>query len=355
MEYRVAVLIGRFQPLHNDHLEVIEYGLKIAEHVIVVVGSSHAAASTKNPFSFDVRRSLIELSVPKELRTRVHVVGVRDYYYNEEAWLADVQAKTDQFILEGDSVALLGTYKDHSSYYLRSFPQWTFESVGSRSQTHATDIRDALLSQIVRRDWEDKPSNPPDTSQIQKLVPPAVGAYLDNWVRTSEYLHLTREWQSYATYREQWASSPFPPVFVTVDAVVVCSGHVLVVRRKFTPGKGLWALPGGFIKEKEHIQAACLRELKEETGIRVDKQILESAIVDSHVFDHPDRSLRGRTISHGFYIKLKNGKLPEVRGGDDAERALWMPLADVIADEHLFFEDHAHIITFFTSANLGAQ
>ncbi len=353
MDYRYAVFIGRFQPFHNGHLQAIEHGLKIAEQVIVVVGSSQAAASVKNPFSFDVRRSLIELSVPKEHRTRVHVVGVRDYYYNEEAWLADVQAKTDQFILEGDSVALLGTYKDESSYYLRSFPQWDFSAVPDGMKMHASSIRDSLLGKDIRTDWEGKPSPPPKfVGYLRESVPEPVAAHLDSWIRTAEYANLNKEWYHYHEYRLQWVGTPFPPTFVTVDAIVVCSGHVLVVRRKFAPGKGLWALPGGFIKANEHIQTACIRELKEETGIRVDKLILESSIAASHVFDHPDRSLRGRTVSHGFYIKLKNGKLPEVRGGDDAEKAIWMPLADAILNERLFFEDHVHILQYFTGANL---
>ena len=92
-----------------------------------------------------------------------------------------------------------------------------------------------------------------------------------------------------------------------------------------------------------------MRELKEETRIQVDKLILESNIIESKVFDFPERSERGRTVTHGFYIKLKDGKLPIVRGGDDAAHAFWMPLADVIHHENKFFEDHAAIIQCFVS------
>ena len=158
---------------------------------------------------------------------------------------------------------------------------------------------------------------------------------------------MCKEWDYINSYKASWASAPFPPMFVTTDAVVVQSGHVLVVERKHNPGKGLFAVPGGFVKENQKIEDSMLRELKEETRIRVDNQILRSEIVASKVFDHPLRSLRGRTISHGYYIKLKDGPLPEVRADDDASRAFWMPLMDVARYEDRFFEDHAHIITYF--------
>ena len=50
-------------------------------------------------------------------------------------------------------------------------------------------------------------------------------------------------------YKDIWADAPYAPTFVTTDAVVIQSGHVLLVKRRTAPGKGLWALPGGFLKE----------------------------------------------------------------------------------------------------------
>ena len=148
-------------------------------------------------------------------------------------------------------------------------------------------------------------------------------------------------------YKEMWNSSPFPPVFVTVDAVVIKSGHVLVVRRRGYPGKGLLALPGGFINESEFLVDACVRELKEETQIKLPKDELKKRIIDQHVFDHPGRSLRGRTITHAFCFDLGKGDLPKVKGDDDAEKAFWMPLRDVFTQEEKFFEDHCHILSYF--------
>ena len=147
-----------------------------------------------------------------------------------------------------------------------------------------------------------------------------------------------------------WAMAPYPVTFVTTDILVVKNGHVLVIRRKFNPGKGLLALPGGFINQNESIIDSAFRELKEETKIMMPKHELMKYIVDQRVFDHPDRSLRGRTITHAFCVKLPDGgQLPQVRGSDDAERAMWIPIADLYIRESEFYEDHSHIISFFAS------
>ena len=117
-----------------------------------------------------------------------------------------------------------------------------------------------------------------------------------------------------------------------------------MVRRKGKLGKGLLALPGGFLNADEEIKDAALRELREETVIKVSKEDLELAIVDERVFAHPLRSLRGRTITSVFLINLKSGPLPKVKGNDDSEKSFWLPLNEVMQRESEFFEDHFQII-----------
>ena len=77
---------------------------------------------------------------------------------------------------------------------------------------------------------------------------------------------------------------------------------------------------------------------------------LMNSIVDYKVFDHPRRDPRGRFITHAFHFKLNdNDPLPIVKGGDDAEEAMWMSFADVRLNEDKFFADHIHIISSFVS------
>jgi bifunctional NMN adenylyltransferase/nudix hydrolase len=161
------------------------------------------------------------------------------------------------------------------------------------------------------------------------------------------YPVLAKEWKYQKGYKEAWSGAPFPPTFVTADAIVVCSGHVLVIERKINPGKGLFALPGGFVRQNEFIEHAALRELREETALGADIGSLKRYIVSSKVFDYPTRSERGRTITHGYYLQLPDGPLPSIKGGDDAKRAFWMPLFEAFGSEEKFFEDHLHIINSF--------
>ena len=134
----------------------------------------------------------------------------------------------------------------------------------------------------------------------------------------------------------------YPPTFVTTDAVVVQSGHILLIQRKAAPGKGLWALPGGFLNPRELIVDGILRELHEETKLKVPKPVLRGSITKREVFDDPGRSERGRIITHAALIQLPPGELPSVKGSDDARKAKWMPIADLRED--VMFEDHYHII-----------
>ena len=80
-----------------------------------------------------------------------------------------------------------------------------------------------------------------------------VGEYLDGVCASGLWeARLAREF--YKDYKAQFSMLPYPPVFVTGDAVVTCAGHLLVVERGGMPGKGLWALPGGFINQKETVE-----------------------------------------------------------------------------------------------------
>jgi bifunctional NMN adenylyltransferase/nudix hydrolase len=162
-----------------------------------------------------------------------------------------------------------------------------------------------------------------------------------------EYERLCREHEHIKNYKKQWSVAPYPPTFVTTDAVVIQSGHVLLVRRKSAPGEGLWALPGGFLEQDESIDAGLLRELRQETGLKVPEPVLLGSVKARRVFDHPGRSLRGRTITHAALIELSHGKLPKVKGLDDADKACWFTLAQFEHMEEQMFEDHFHIVNYF--------
>src|SRR5690606_29594653 len=125
------------------------------------------------------------------------------------------------------------------------------------------------------------------------------------------------------------------------------SGHVLMVKRKHSPGKNLWALPGGFLDVKETLFKSALRELYEETNIKLSELTLINSMKYEKVFDAPGRSLRGRTVTHAFLFYLQpTEELPKVKAADDAAEAKWIPYSDLLKMGEEIFEDHLSIVKY---------
>jgi bifunctional NMN adenylyltransferase/nudix hydrolase len=336
-KYGTILLIGRFQPLHNAHLEIIKRCTALTDQLVIIAGSAKQPRTYKNPFTFDERKQMI-LNATAGLSMRVYVEPNIDTIYNDQAWAVRVQGIHSKYRCLGTKDAIIGHKKDDSSFYLDMFPQWDFVNVEQIEPLGATDIRDLYFKRDANMRF------------IQGVVPETTFDFLNRFKETPEYEQIIREREFIENYKKQYASLPYPPIFVTADAVVIQSGHVLMIKRRSEPGKGLWALPGGFVNANtdKSVEAAAIRELREETGIKVPAPVLRGSIVRSKVFDAINRSARGRTITHAYHIELPDGELPKVKGQDDAEKARWVPIAEVKSEE--CFEDHYEIIQHFLGA-----
>lgn len=173
--------------------------------------------------------------------------------------------------------------------------------------------------------------------------------WLERFKATDRYEYFKRELEYLRHHDAIWSSAPFPVNFVTVDSVVVQSAHVLMIRRRTHPGKGLYALPGGYLGQDEEPLAGAIRELKEETQIVIPHDELMSSFKEAQLFAHPNRSQRKRIMTVAHLFILPDGPLHKVKGADDADKAFWMPLSDIYRNEEKLFEDHGHIIRKFTS------
>ena len=335
--YGTIMLIGRFQPLHNAHLEIIKRCTALTDQLVIVAGSAKQPRTYKNPFTFDERAGMIRAATAG-LSMRVYVEPNIDTIYNDQAWAVRVQGIHSKYQILGTKTAIIGHKKDDSSFYLDMFPQWEFVNVEEIEPLSAVNIRDLYFKQDVNMRF------------IQGVVPETTFDFLMKFKETDEYAQIIREREFVANYKKQYASLPYPPIFSTADAVVIQSGHVLMIRRRAEPGKGLWALPGGYVNANtdRSVEDAAIRELREETGIKVPAPVLRGNIKRSKVFDAIDRSPRGRIITHAFHIELPDGELPKVKGQDDADKARWVPIADVKSEE--CFEDHYEIIQHFLGA-----
>lgn len=342
-KHKLVVLIGRFQPLHRAHVEIIRRALELGERVVILVGSSLLPRTYKNPWSFDERRTMI-LNEINELGLDTYRLSVESLVdmNDDQAWAAQVQKIVSLKHAVGNErgkavrdIAVIGHNKDESTYYLNMFPQWDLIDIEPIEPLNATDIREIYFKPNV------------NMSYLTTVLPKSTQRFLSAFAGTDDFNQVVRERQHIEQYKLQYKHLPYEPIFVTVDNVIFQSGHVLMVKRRSEPGKGLWALPGGFVNAgtDRSLEDAALRELKEETGIKVPVPVLRGSIKGSKVFDKMDRSARGRTITHAFHMVLPDGELPKVKGMDDAEVAQWVPIAAVQRQE--CFEDHYLIIQHF--------
>lgn len=369
-KFELLVLIGRFRPFHNGHKHVIDKALEKAHNVLVLVGSANRPRTFKNPWTYEEVRSMVHATydyskkTPRELPLNVQPLD--DWMHdNDFRWLMNVQRAVDaekQRIQQWSGhtdpfrIGLVGFSKDHTSYYLKKFPQYGSVDVGPFKTSdnkilNATDLRQALIKD---EQWTDAP-------EIVQGVPKPVLHWLDNWIKTGsnheiieglvEAVEFAKEYRVEHQYKGKldpktglYLGKPYQPIMTTVDSVVIQSGHVLMGRRKFNPGKGLWALPGGFGHANEWLRDANARERSEETRIKLSRNVLDLAFRFKHVFSDPNRSDdRGRIITH-VYLHLLNDRaeLAFVEADDDFEEVAWIPLG--LMDPNDTYSDHYWVV-----------
>lgn len=394
----LCVFILRGQPLHAGHVRVIEEGLRRGRRMVVLVGSANEPRSFRNPFTAPERIEMIRETFERE--PRLMVLPLEDSEYNINEWIERTHGTVerawqaframDASLPSNPCVALIGHSKDGSSYYLNLFPAWDSIGVPQHKLLNATDVRtqlfgsldmirapldaafNARLVELLGQGVESKSAiaqaNHIDTrafladymrlarSQAQAflssphtadILPSPVIAFLTRFVGSAEYEALIQEYAFVARYQWAWRLAPHTPQFLTADAVVIKAGHVLMVRRRGFPGKGLWALPGGFVEADEFIETSCFRELAEETGLKVPPAVLKGSVRARKKFDDPFRSSRGRTVTHAFLVDLGVGPLPKIKKGgsphdEETFEVKWVPLARLRRDR--CFEDHYAII-----------
>ncbi len=341
----MSVFIGRFQPPHKAHIETINRALEFSDKVLILIGSAFKPSDTRNPFSHIERAHIIKTCFDLDVQKRLVFDYISDHPYNDLAWVKNVQTAINKAYYENfgwqdkADITLIGHHKDESSYYLDLFPSYKQAEMENIYGLDSTTIRELYFA--GRDAW-----NNGNRKRVAQFVPQRVMLYLEEVLNTKSYDTLVKEFEFLRTYKLQWSQSPYPPTFVTTDAVVTCLGHVLLVQRKAAPGQGLWSMPGGFINQFETLRECVLRELEEETRIKVPPRVLQSSIAKWQTYDHPGRSLRGRTITTAFHIDLKDERsLPKVKGSDDAAQAKWFSLEELVRLQDKMYEDHYHIVT----------
>jgi len=113
-----------------------------------------------------------------------------------------------------------------------------------------------------------------------------------------------------------------------VSTLVRHDGRVLLVRRGREPFAGLWSLPGGRVEPGEALAEAAAREVREETGIAVDR--LKRIDVVEIIGNGADRGVEGHFVLVVFSGEFRSG-MPAA--GDDAAEARWVSPSELGALE----------------------
>lgn len=372
----LASYIGRFSLFHNGHASVALRGLRKYQNVLIIVGSANMPRTIKNPWTAEERADLIRSWYADEVKKdptlgNLIVMISRDYMYSNELWLAQTQriiGVVKNTLCQGPVrdcvVHIMGAKRDGSSFYLDMFPEPTYklDLVEEDQQVSkflsATWCREIYLGRSFNgTPLDDKAYD----LMMRAFVPQQTLDFLDAFqARTDTYLetgmtpfnYLVNE-HKVTTERRTEIHGKYPPVSLTADAVVIQSGHVLLIRRRAAPGKGLWALPGGYVGSREWTVEASFRELGEESSIKAAPGAIKGSIVDDHWFEHPDRSNINRVITHAFCYKLPDNKvngvptLSKVKPADDADKARWFPLSEALEMSDVLFDDHHAILEHF--------
>ncbi len=148
---------------------------------------------------------------------------------------------------------------------------------------------------------------------------------------TSEGIKVLEEYRNKKRRADEQLAHAFRNPTLTADGIVIIDGRIVLVRRGREPGKGKYALPGGFVEYGERAEECAVREVLEETGLRTEPLGLVG------IYSDPARDPRGHIVSAVFHLRAMGG---ELRGGDDADSAA---LFDLSALPELAF-DHARII-----------
>ncbi len=133
---------------------------------------------------------------------------------------------------------------------------------------------------------------------------------------------------------------PYPKpeqCMLAVDCVVFgldqTNLKVVLIQRKVRPGEGRWGLPGGFVRKREALEQAALRQLREQAGI--NRVFLEQL----YTFGNMDRNPMGRVVTVAYYalVNLRDHRIPPA---PDGRKAAWFSLSQI---DHLGVE-HETII-----------
>ncbi len=322
---KLALVIGRFQPLHNGHLSLIDEARKQADKTLVLIGSSRQLPDFKNPFSYDERLELLTQCLPNESDLVIH--GIPDEPTDDE-WIQEVVARVNQFEEDPTEVTVFCSSKDEDFY--RSSFLYPVNTVDTHD-CNATQVRHAWYTESL---WT-----------VEEFIPKETKEFLENH---GDHDRLSVEYTTTTESAQQKKEGhPFAnPVEVVSFAVIVQNNKVLLGKRGGPRGDGQWGLPGGFMNHDETTLDACMRETHEELGFDLKELIISSnAQCLSQAVEENRDNLGARNVGINYLFVVKPEYELEVKV-DSVETTdyTWVPLKEILEDNFLLFYNHNLVV-----------
>lgn len=358
-KYLQTMVIMRGQVLTNGHCNLILNAIKEGEETLIILGTHNSPRTIKNPFTCEEREKMIR----RWLRTMTMDDTVKFAYLedfqDDEDWILELgkivfKNTPDNYVREEDR-ALFTSSKDNDGELRNSWAKGLVKVVNvlpitsNTSKTiNATDARNYLFSQLP--DYKSK------CKALQKLhndgiINITVSSSLLEWFIDNDYgKDLYDEYQECINYEERYGKGS---AHLTSDALVVVRKEhktefgtlhypeYMLIKRGGKVGKNLLAISGGFVDNDETFEDAAIRELEEETGLKLSKDKITHRIVA----DSPNRDPRARIVSIVHVFDVTEHELKNVKAGDDASEIVFKTFENIKKSE--LFSDHYDTIKMY--------
>ncbi|MEM9220241.1 MAG: adenylyltransferase/cytidyltransferase family protein [Cyanobacteria bacterium P01_F01_bin.150] len=139
--------MGRFQPFHWGHFDLIQSAMAQGERVIVLLGSHLAPPSIKNPWSAKERERMIWKCLSPSDQGRVQFIPICDFEL-DETWAATIHREVSAVVSLESTIAMVGQHDDGKKFFSKHFLGWDYIEKPRCPNINATDIRAAYFNQI---------------------------------------------------------------------------------------------------------------------------------------------------------------------------------------------------------------
>jgi bifunctional NMN adenylyltransferase/nudix hydrolase len=348
----VHVLSDDFQWLTPKHIEAVDKAASSADLIMFLVADADAHRSIVSPFTFEERSDLIKAAFPQLWNSgRISIVDVPSQLYTTQPYGYDFEAI------------------DEELYVLLNSPYQKKQDIRVTVQGREMVVAATIKPEWLYIDDEIKDLNEQITSldnYFSSNEPLAHGSahsdLLDAFKKTDDFVELQHEYKDKHFILKNFGEGPFH----TADAICTIDDQVLLITRKKAPYRHTLATPGGLLDPGEDAVTAAIRELLEETEMRVPSYVLtgEPTSEDADwVLVTEDflksklkkdvqqftntlynvRDPRGDYRANALWFDLSGLPVtPRVLGKDDAEKANWASKDDLTTSSMAF--DHFAIL-----------